>query len=103
MPYVFSLSLLSHVILFFFCAAGAGPQCQVRADERLPDLYPAAPVLLCRSHREDFVSSDHEDRPSRQDPQYGLAHLPCHLQAPWLRVCFVILYKVWLLWRLWIF
>ena len=62
--------------------------------------------LLCYSaapNREDFVSSDHEDRPSRQDPQYGLAHLPCHLQAPWLRVCFVILYKVWLLWRLWIF
>ena len=47
--------------------------------------YSAAPDM------EDF-RFEQEDKSS--GPSYGLGCLPRHLQAPWLKVFFIILYKV---------
>ena len=37
---------------------------------------------------------DQDDKSSSSGPSYGLGALPTHLQAPWLRIFFIILYKV---------
>ena len=51
--------------------------------------YSAAPDM------ERYTKFEQEERhASSGGPEYGLGALPSHLQAPWLRVFFVILYKV---------
>ena len=55
--------------------------------------------LLCYSaspNIEDFLRLEQEERQqgSGTGPAYSLGDLPAHLQAQWLRVYFVILYKV---------
>jgi hypothetical protein len=45
---------------------------------------------------DDYRRFEVEERQSGvgAGPSYGLGCLPLHMQAPWLRVLFVILYKV---------
>ena len=50
--------------------------------------YSAAPSQA------DYKVEQEEKSSSSHGPSYALGALPSHLQAPWLRVFFVILYKV---------
>ena len=70
------------VALFLYQSLGSRLQLQVWPDERSPHVHAAAAMLLCGSQRDHFLYSDHDDSHSKQDPQYGLAHLPSHLHHP---------------------